>query len=136
MERVGRLRVTARLASPKRLLASILIAVSIASGVVVVASPPADAWTREGVRRAIRRAWGGNDRKAIRVANCESGLNPNATSPGGTYLGLWQFSRSTWRAYGGPGNDPRDVSAYRQTVVAWRLFRDRGWSPWPSCRYA
>ena len=119
----------------RRALASLLIA-ALASGVVVVTSSPADAWTRASVKRAIRRAWQGNDAKAIRVADCESSLNPNARSPGGTYLGLWQFSRSTWDAYGGPGNDPRDVSAYQQTLVAWRLYSDRGWAPWPSCRYA
>ena len=85
------------------------------------------------VIRQIGRAWEGNDRKAVRVADCESGLNPKATSPGGTYLGLWQFSRATWRDYGGPGDDPRDVSAYRQTLVAWKLFQDRRWDPWPSC---
>jgi hypothetical protein len=28
------------------------------------------------VIRQIKRAWEGNDRKAIRVADCESGLNP------------------------------------------------------------
>jgi hypothetical protein len=88
---------------------------------------------RAKVIRQIRRAWGGNDNKAIRVAECESGLNPKATSPGGTYLGLWQFSRATWNDYDGPGNDPRDVNAYRQTQVAYRLFQDRRWAPWPTC---
>ena len=85
------------------------------------------------VKRQIRRAWMGDDAKAIRVAKCESGLNPKATSSGGTYLGLWQFSRSTWKAYGGPGNDPRAVNSYRQTQIAWNLFRSRGWAPWPTC---
>ena len=88
---------------------------------------------RAKVIKQIKRAWEGNDRKAIRVAECESGLNPKATSPGGTYLGLWQFSRATWKDYEGPGDDPRDVSAYRQTLVAWKLFQDRRWDPWPSC---
>jgi hypothetical protein len=85
------------------------------------------------VKRQITRAWEGNDRKAIRVADCESSLNPKATSPGGTYLGLWQFSKATWQDYGGPGDDPREVNAYRQTLVAWKLFQDRRWEPWPSC---
>ena len=85
------------------------------------------------VKRQIIRAWEGNDRKAIRVADCESSLNPKATSPGGKYLGLWQFSKATWKDYGGPGDDPREVNAFRQTEVAWRLFQDRRWDPWPSC---
>lgn len=94
---------------------------------------PADAHDVVKVKAAIRRAWQGNDRKAIRVARCESGLDPKATSSGGTYLGLWQFSRATWDAYDGPGDDPRDVSAFKQTKVAWRLYKDQGWAPWPSC---
>ncbi len=117
----------------RKLLASAVVAIVVTAALGVIAPQPAAAWTRAGVKQRIRDAWGGNDRKAIRVADCESGLNPNATSPGGTYLGLWQFSRSTWEAYGGPGDDPRDVGAYKQTRVAWRLFRDRGWAPWPNC---
>ena len=85
------------------------------------------------VKHQIARAWMGNDAKAIRVANCESSLNPKAVDPSRTYFGLWQFSRSTWHAYGGPGTDPRAVNAYTQTQVAWRLFRSQGWRPWPSC---
>ncbi len=85
------------------------------------------------VIRQIKRGWGGNDNKAIRVADCESGLNPKAASPGGTYLGLWQFSKATWSDYDGPGSDPRDVNAFRQTQVAYRLFQDRRWAPWPTC---
>ena len=85
------------------------------------------------VKRQIRRAWMGDDAKAIRVARCESSLNPKATSSRGTYLGLWQFSRSTWQAYGGQGSDPRAVNSYRQTQVAWTLYQDRGWGPWPTC---
>jgi hypothetical protein len=93
-------------------------------------TPTAD---EQKVIRQIKRAWEGNDTKAIRVADCESSLNPKAASPGEKYLGLWQFSKATWQDYGGPGDDPRDVNAYRQTLVAWKLFQDRRWDPWPSC---
>ena len=123
MESMGWMRVT-------RKLAGAVIALAI---VLAVATPAHAIPTRREVKEQIRKAWEGNDKKAIRVADCESSLNPKATSPGGTYLGLWQFSRATWNAYDGPGNDPRDVSAYRQTLVAWRLFEDQGWAPWPSC---
>lgn len=115
------------------------LAVLLASAgpVLGVASDETHGGTTEAdqakVIKQIKRAWEGNDRKAIRVAECESGLNPKATSPGGTYLGLWQFSKATWKDYGGPGDDPRDVSAYRQTLIAWKLFQDRRWEPWPSC---
>ena len=113
------------------------IAVVLAAVALLATATPAGAdHSRYHVKQQIRRAWKGRDVKAIRVANCESSLNPNARSPGGTYLGLWQFSRTTWKEYGGPGRDPRAVSAYRQTVIAWRLFRDRRWTPWPYCRSA
>jgi hypothetical protein len=113
----------------RRPLAAIATAVLLATA----APPPAEAHDVKRVKRAIRIAWQGNDRRAIRVAKCESSLNPKAVSPSGTYRGLWQFDRATWKAYGGPGNDPIKVGARRQTEVAWRLFVDRGWQPWPTC---
>src|SRR4029079_16915386 len=73
---------------------------------------------REQVKAAIRQAWGGDDNKAIAVADCESSLNTRASSPSGTNLGLWQFTMKTWHDYGGSG-DPRDSSAATQTSVAW-----------------
>lgn len=111
----------------RRLVALVALLVFVPHSALAYATDPAT------VKRQIRRAWMGDDDKAIRVANCESSLNPKATSPGGTYLGLWQFSRSTWRAYGGPGNDPRAVNSYIQTQIAWKLKRDQGWAPWPTC---
>jgi hypothetical protein len=121
MGRVARLRM-------KRFTAIFALAAVAAFG-----TTPAQAYDVRRVKASIRRAWGGNDRKAIRVARCESSLNPKATSPTGKYLGLWQFSRATWADYDGPGTDPRKVSAYKQTQVAYRLFQDRGWGPWPTC---
>jgi len=116
----------------RRVFACALVALAFAAP-VLASRAETETTDVEKVKRQITRAWEGNDRKAIRVADCESGLNPKATSPGGKYLGLWQFSKATWQDYGGPGDDPRDVSAYRQTLVAWKLFQDRRWEPWPSC---
>ncbi len=96
---------------------------------------PSVAQTNEGsdqVKAEIREAWGGDDNKAISVANCESGLNPQASSPSGTNLGLWQFTKQTYQQYGGSG-DPRSASAYTQTQVAWNLYQQQGWSPWGGC---
>lgn len=95
-------------------------------------SPSGATYTRDQVIAGIRAGWSGNDDKAIDVADCESGLNPRASSPGGTYLGLWQFHIETWRNYGGTG-DPRDHSPQVQTQVAWSLFQDHGWGAWPGC---
>ena len=88
-------------------------------------------YSREEVKAGIRSAWGGDDEEAIRVAECESGLNPRAASASGHY-GLWQMRMETWHSYGGSG-DPRDASPAEQTAAAWRLYQQRGWAPWGGC---
>lgn len=37
----------------------------------------------------------------LKIAECESGLNPRAYNPAGPYIGLFQFLPSTFRAHGG-----------------------------------
>jgi peptidoglycan hydrolase-like protein with peptidoglycan-binding domain len=67
-----------------------------------------------------------------RIAECESGGNPEAISPGGTYRGKYQFSRSTWRNLGGTG-DPADAPESLQDRLALKLYRMNGTAPWPNC---
>ena len=67
-----------------------------------------------------------------RIAECESGGNPRAISPGGTYRGKYQFSRSTWRNLGGSG-DPADAPEWVQDKLALKLYRQSGTAPWPNC---
>jgi len=69
----------------------------------------------------------------VRIAECESGGDPRAISPGGQYRGKYQFSRATWKAYGGRGGDPAKASENHQDRIALRLYRDRGTDPWPTC---
>src|SRR5918997_2481082 len=66
------------------------------------------------------------------IAECESGGNPRAVSPGGQYRGKYQFSRETWRAMGGSG-DPADASEAEQDRRALKLYRQSGTAPWPTC---
>ena len=66
------------------------------------------------------------------IAECESGGNPRAVSPGGTYRGKYQFSRETWRNLGGSG-DPADAPEWLQDRLALKLYRQSGTAPWPSC---
>jgi hypothetical protein len=66
------------------------------------------------------------------IAQCESGGNPRAISPGGTYRGKYQFSRSTWHNLGGSG-DPADAPEWLQDRLALKLYRQSGTAPWPSC---
>ena len=67
-----------------------------------------------------------------RIAACESGGNPSAVSPGGTYRGKYQFTRETWGRLGREG-DPADAPEWLQDRMALRLYRQSGTAPWPSC---
>jgi len=69
----------------------------------------------------------------VRIAECESGGNPRAVSADGRYRGKYQFTRSTWKEYGGRGDDPAEASEAHQDRVALRLYRARGTAPWPAC---
>ena len=66
------------------------------------------------------------------IAECESGGNPRAVSPGGQYRGKYQFSVDTWQNLGGTG-DPADASEAEQDRIALKLYRRSGTAPWPSC---
>lgn len=66
------------------------------------------------------------------LAQCESGLNPNAYNPAGPYYGLYQFDQQTWQANGGTGT-PSGKSIAEQTRVAYNLYQARGSAPWPVC---
>lgn len=66
------------------------------------------------------------------IAACESGGNPRAISPGGTYRGLYQFDAGTWASVGGSG-DPASASPAQQTYRAALLYSRSGSSPWPVC---
>jgi soluble lytic murein transglycosylase-like protein len=67
-----------------------------------------------------------------KIAQCESGGDPRAVSPSGTYRGKYQFDRPTWRSVGGHG-DPAKASEYEQDKRALKLYRREGTAPWPNC---
>jgi soluble lytic murein transglycosylase-like protein len=67
-----------------------------------------------------------------RIAQCESGGNPRAISPGGTYRGKYQFHPDTWASLGGQG-DPAAAPESEQDRLAAILLRQSGSSPWPVC---
>jgi hypothetical protein len=85
--------------------------------------------------RSVRRSSTGSVRvPAIlrQIAECESGGNPGAISPGGQYRGKYQFSRETWHNLGGSG-DPAAAPEWQQDRLALKLYRLRGTAPWPNC---
>lgn len=77
---------------------------------------------------------GGDDIDAhlARIAQCESGGNPGAISPGGHYRGKYQFSPATWEAVGGSG-DPAAASEAEQDMRARILYERAGPGQWPVC---
>ena len=66
------------------------------------------------------------------LAQCESGGNPRAVDPSGTYYGLYQFDQKTWNSVGGSGS-PIDASSAEQTSRAQVLYNRVGASAWPVC---
>jgi Transglycosylase-like domain len=66
------------------------------------------------------------------IAACESGGNPEAISPEGTYRGKYQFDQGTWESVGGTG-DPAQAPEAEQDYRAALLYSESGSSPWPVC---
>lgn len=66
------------------------------------------------------------------TAQCESGGDPTAVSPGGQYRGKWQFDQGTWDAYaphGYAGSDPASAPESVQDAAAGNVPYDA----WPNC---
>jgi hypothetical protein len=68
-----------------------------------------------------------------RMAQCESGGNWGARGNG--YEGGLQFLNSTWLGNGGGefAQHAYDAPREAQIEIGRRVWRDRGWSAWPSC---
>lgn len=73
------------------------------------------------------------------LINCESGGNYRAYNPAGPYLGAFQFNQATWNGVASRhyphlnGVDPRDAAPADQHRMAYALWGERGWQPWPAC---
>ena len=67
-----------------------------------------------------------------KIAQCESGGDPTAVSPDGTYRGKYQFSRETWSGLGGTG-DPAAAPEAEQDRMAAKLMETQGPGAWPNC---
>ena len=76
------------------------------------------------------------------LIQCESGGNYRAHNPAGPYLGAFQFLQSTWNGVAQrhyphlDGVDPRDAAPADQHRMAYALYEERGWPPWPACTAA
>lgn len=63
------------------------------------------------------------------MIQCESGGDPQAVSPDGTYWGLYQFDAASWAANGGDPAAYGSADAATQAAVAANVTYDA----WPSC---
>jgi hypothetical protein len=64
----------------------------------------------------------------VSIAECESGLDPNAYNSAG-YHGLFQYDQTTWAAYG--DGDIFDPAAQAEATA--KLIADGQSSRWPNC---
>jgi transglycosylase-like protein/putative peptidoglycan binding protein len=101
----------------------------VADGIV---GPRTSAALGVGTSAAPSATSGASSGTLARIAQCESGGNPQAVSASGRYRGKYQFSRATWRAMGGSG-DPAKASEAEQDQRAAALLARAGTSPWPVC---
>lgn len=66
-----------------------------------------------------------------KVAECESGGDWHINTGNGYYGGL-QFSKQTWKAFGGSGTAD-DHSKKEQIKVAQKVLKKQGAGAWPTC---
>ena len=68
------------------------------------------------------------------IAQCESGGNWSINTGNGYYGGL-QFSRSTWKAYGGGkyASTANKASRAEQIRIAEKVLDGQGIGAWPTC---
>ncbi len=67
----------------------------------IPAAPPATPGTIQAIIQQAANTYGVSYPWMLKIAQCESGLNPRAYNPAGPYYGLYQFLMSTFRANGG-----------------------------------
>ncbi|MFN2452195.1 MAG: transglycosylase SLT domain-containing protein [Candidatus Dormibacteria bacterium] len=90
-------------------------------------SAPASAGSIESIIRAAAARHGVSGDWMVKIARCESGMNPRAVNPNGHY-GLFQFSYSTF--YGHGGTDIWDPS--QQSEITARMLSQGQAGQW-SC---
>nr|WP_221381672.1 transglycosylase family protein [Actinoplanes polyasparticus] len=68
------------------------------------------------------------------IAKCESGGNWSINTGNGYYGGL-QFSRSTWKAYGGTkyASTANKATKAEQIRIAEKVLKGQGIGAWPTC---
>jgi len=76
--------------------------------------------------RSSALAHGVDPATALRIATCESSLNPLAVNPNSTAQGLYQFTSPTWEWIGSPG-DRLDADDSIAAFVGWYPIHPEWW---------
>lgn len=75
------------------------------------------------------KKYGQSKRAMVRVARCESGLDPCAYSKAGPYYGLYQFLKSTWKTTPYKGRSIYDPKAQAMAAAwMWKQGRKNEWA--------
>ena len=92
---------------------------------------PNRVWTEAEIVQIIReaaRAFGQPEEDMVRVARCESVLDPRAVNPQGPWFGLFQFHRTTWASTPFADRDIFDPVANANAAAwMWREGRRNEW---------
>jgi LysM repeat protein len=105
----------------KQSLRALGLAVAGAAGTLALLAPASAVQARAGVN------WDA-------IAQCESGGNWSINTGNGYYGGL-QFSRSTWKAYGGGkyASTANKATRAEQIRIAEKVLKGQGIGAWPTC---
>jgi hypothetical protein len=98
-----------------------------------VATPAPEVEPDGGPEQIICAVWGDLCAKALRVAECESG--PDYYAGWSAHVGTFQiypghagrFAAHGWDYW----TDGDDI--YANSVIAYEIFQESGWGPWPYC---
>ena len=122
----------------KRLRTALLGAVFVGALGLTACDPSAQADTPSPAQDAITQSFGPIADQAMGVAQCESGLDPNAVSRGGGNWGLFQIntvhSSDFESVTGQPWSNVQDPYA-NATFARYLYDQAGGWGPW-ACRWA
>lgn len=78
--------------------------------------------TVEGRIRIAARAAGIDEDTAVRIAKCESSLNPSARNPDSTAKGLYEFVDATWQWIEAEGSPLNETDAIREFMKWYPRF--------------
>src|SRR3712207_4327929 len=91
--------------------------------------------SEEKILRYIAKAarqYGQSKQAMIRVARCESGLDPCAVNRSGPYYGLFQFLKSTWKST--PYGDRNIYDPKAQALATGWMWKQGDKDHWAACR--